>query len=130
MDPLQCAVAVPAGEIVVHRALRRQVLGHVLPLAASAQDVEDAVDDLPDVHLALASAGPGGRDQRLNVRPFLIGHVTRVAQPCAVVAGAVLGRPHAAPCESMPIIESNGSNLFKPLPLTDSDDSQSFRMDT
>src|SRR5271170_8426865 len=43
VDLLDRPVVVPAGEVVMHRALWRQVLGDVSPLATSAQHIHHAV---------------------------------------------------------------------------------------
>ena len=96
MDALQQAVVVPALEVVPHRATRGQVLGQCCPLAAGAEDVEDAVDHRAHVHHALLAAALGGRDQRPDQRPLRVGQITRIAQPAAVIAALVLVRPHAA----------------------------------
>jgi hypothetical protein len=71
MDALQGAVPVPELEIVVHRALRRQILGQRLPLAAGPQHVEDPVEHLAHVHRPSAPAVPAWRDhgaQRCPIR--------------------------------------------------------------
>src|SRR3954465_3171352 len=62
MDALQGAVPVPELEIVVHRALRRQILGQRLPLAAGPQHVEDPVQNLAHVPRPSAPAVPAWRD--------------------------------------------------------------------
>src|SRR5437763_17086586 len=46
-DPLPGAVVTPLPEVVVDGALRRQVVGQHVPLAARAGLVEDGVEDLP-----------------------------------------------------------------------------------
>src|SRR6476620_2723104 len=121
MDPRQRAIVLPALEVVVDRAARRQVFGQLRPLAPRAQDIHHPVDDRSHVHSALVAAPLGWRNRRPNQRPFLVGKVARVAQFAAVVATAVLVRPHlAAPCES-------GSHKGI---TTDSEDSTSSRMDT
>jgi hypothetical protein len=102
MDPIQGAVAAPAGEIAVHCALRRQVFWHRHPLAARAQDVEDAVDHLPNIDLALVAAALGGWDQRRDEDPLVIRQITRIAQLAAVIATSVLRSPHP-----MPLAESD-----------------------
>jgi hypothetical protein len=85
----------------VHRAARRQVLGDRAPLAAGAEHVHDAVDDLALVDLALAPAALGGRDQGRDQRPFRVGQVAGIAQVVAVVAAAVLDGPHGGTRESV-----------------------------
>src|SRR3954468_11508865 len=88
------AVVVPSVEVVVQGAARRQVLGDRGPLAARAQDIHEAVDHLAQVDPPLVAAALGGRDQWGNQRPFLVAHVTWVAQLAPVVATTVLTRPH------------------------------------
>ena len=99
MDAIQRAIPVPQAEIIVHGASGRQVLGQRAPLATGAQDIHHAVDHLAHVDPPLAAAPLGRGDQRLDMRPFLIGQVARIAQLVTVVAGAVLGSPHEAPRE-------------------------------
>jgi len=48
-DLLPGPVVPPLGEVVVHRALGRQVVGQHVPLAAGAADVEDGIEHLPHV---------------------------------------------------------------------------------
>jgi hypothetical protein len=71
MDPIQRAVANPPRKIIMQRAARRKVLWNIPPLAAGAQDVHHAVHDRPHVGPPLAAAAFGGRDQRLDTRPFV-----------------------------------------------------------
>jgi len=72
MDALQRAVPVPQSEILMGRALRRQVLRQRRPLAAGRQHVEDRVQHLANVDLAPPSAPLGRRDQGRNQRPLAI----------------------------------------------------------
>src|SRR4051794_2232383 len=115
------AVVVPSVEVVVQGAARRQVLGDRGPLAARAQDVHEAVGHLAQVDRPLVAAALGGRDQRGNQRPFLVGQVTWVAQLATVVATAVLTRPH----QRLP----PNRNAAKEI-TTNSKDSRCSRMDT
>jgi len=96
MDTLQCAVPVPQLKIVVHRALRRQVLRQGLPLAAGPQDVENPVQHLTHIHLAFAPAVPRWRDQVLHKHPFGIDQITLVTKAAAVRGYAVFRLPHWA----------------------------------
>jgi hypothetical protein len=106
MDPRQRPVVLPALKVAVRGTSGRQVLWDVTPLATRTEHVHDAVDDFPNIDLPIASPMFGGRDLSFNVRPFLVGEVTRVAKLVPVVSGAVLWSPHAAPRESVPRIES------------------------
>jgi hypothetical protein len=58
------------------------------------------IHDRPHVRPPLAPAAFGGRDQRLDMRPFVIGQVARISQVIAVVLRPVLVRPHWRPLES------------------------------
>src|SRR6516225_4819933 len=73
----------------------------------------------------------GWWDLRLDQRPLLIGQIRWVAQLVAVVALAVLGRPHPAPLAKLaPWTESQVIRAAQAQPATDSNDSHSFRTDT
>ena len=124
MDVLQRSVPGPQAEIAVDRAARRQILRHVAPLTAGAQHIHHAVDHFAHVDGALAATALGWRDQWLDLRPFGIGDVARVAQPVAVVAMAVLDRPHrgtsriganteSQPIEPVQVISAPMANRFK-----------------
>src|SRR5690242_18356661 len=82
---------------MMRRALRRQVLGQSLPLAAGRQHVEDGVQHLANVHLAPASATLGRRNHRLDQRPFGLAQITRIAQSATLGSAAVFRLPHRAP---------------------------------
>jgi hypothetical protein len=91
---LQRAVPVPALQVAVHRAARRQVAGQVSPLATGLQHVEQTVHDLAHHHRTAASAALGGPDQRRDQRPLGIRQVARVAQPITPVAIPIGRCPH------------------------------------
>ena len=114
-----------AGEVIMHGASGRQILGQRAPLAAGAQNVHHAVDHLADSDAPFAAAGLARRDQRLDMRPFRIGQVARITQFVAVVARAVVGSPHGAPQEQIHHPrESQLIQLFKRgRRITDSSDS-------
>jgi hypothetical protein len=48
----------------------------------------------PHVRPPLAAAASSPRDQRLDIRPFVIGQVARISQVIAIVLRPVLVRPH------------------------------------
>ena len=96
VDAIERAVATPQDQIVMHRALRRQVLGQRTPLTTCAQDIHDAIHHITDVDRALVAAALGGRDVRRDQRPLLIGQIARIAQATAIIAGAVFGCPMRA----------------------------------
>src|SRR5438067_11504155 len=85
---------------MMRRALRRQVLGQSLPLAAGRQHIEDGVQHLANVHLAPASAALRRRNHRLNQRPFGLAQITRIAQSATLGSAAVFRLPHRAPLNS------------------------------
>src|SRR5713101_5098698 len=99
MDALQRPVPRPKVEIVVHRALRRQVLRQCLPLAAGRQHVEDAVQNFAYIDRALASATLGWRDQRFNQPPLRLAQVAGIAQTLALRRPAMYVRPHVVPLQ-------------------------------
>src|SRR3974377_1888414 len=97
MDPIQPAVAIPPRKIVMQRAARRKVLWNVAPLAAGAEDVHHAVHNGPHVRPPLTAAAFGGRNQWLDIRPFVISQVARISQVIAVVLRPVLFPPYRRP---------------------------------
>ena len=61
VDAIQGPVAAPCVEAATG-VLGREVAGEIAPLAASAEDIEDGIDDVADVGLARpAAAGSSGR---------------------------------------------------------------------
>src|ERR1700729_3295749 len=121
MDPIQRAVAMPPRKIVMQRASGRKVFWDIPPLAAGAQDVHHAVHDGSHVRPPLTAAAFSGRDQRLDICPFVISQVARISQVIAVVLRPVLVRP-----QCMPLLESR----WAPSNPSDSKESRSPRTDT
>jgi hypothetical protein len=80
--PFPGAVGLPAAMIGVHGVPVGQIVGQRPPDAAIVGEVEDAVDNLADVHTAVAPTGLRGRDQRLQVLPLGVGQIAGIA--CAV----------------------------------------------
>lgn len=66
-------VPVPQVEIAEQSALRRQVLRHCSPLAACAENIKQAVENLAHVDLTPAAAALGGREES-KARPAPIPH--------------------------------------------------------
>ena len=89
MDAIQRAIPVPQAEVIVHGPSGRQLLGQRAPLAAGAEQVHHAVNHLADIDAPFAAARLARRDQRLDMRPLLIGQIARIEQLVAVVTGAV-----------------------------------------
>jgi len=94
VDGGQRVVVIPANQIVMQGAFRRQILRDIAPLTSRAEHIHDPVDDLANVDLAVSPAVLGWRDERLDKRPFRVGQVARVAQLVAVVFGTVIAGPH------------------------------------
>ena len=67
----------PLVEVAPDGTFGREVLGQVAPLAAGSQEVEDGIDDIPQVRLAWPPARVDG-EVRLDQRPLLVGDITRV----------------------------------------------------
>src|SRR6202789_2081559 len=105
----------------MQRAARRKVFWDIPPLAAGAQDVHHAVHDGSHVRPPLTAAAFSGRDQRLDICPFVISQVARISQVIAVVLRPVLVRP-----QCMPLLESR----WAPSKPSDSKESRSPRTDT
>src|SRR5262249_15815861 len=55
------------------------------PLASRAQNIHDPVHHFAHLDMALVAAALGGRDQWFDMRPFIVGQVTRISQFAAVV---------------------------------------------
>src|SRR5438309_175326 len=94
MDAIQRAVVTPQVEIVEKCAARRQIFRDRTPLASRAQNIHDPVHHFAHLDMALVAAALGGRDQWFDMRPFIVGQITRISQFAAVVTSAVLPCPH------------------------------------
>src|SRR5207248_8994808 len=77
VNSVQGAVVSPFIEVPPDRALGREVLGEITPLTACAKDVEDGVDNIPQVGRAGSSAGVNG-DVGLDQGPLLVGDIAGV----------------------------------------------------
>jgi hypothetical protein len=69
----------PQAELVVERALRRQVLRDRPPLTAGRQNVDEAVHHLTHHHSPLATAALARRNERFNQLPFGVGQIARIS---------------------------------------------------
>src|SRR6185437_2144895 len=116
MDVIQRSIVTPSIEVIMDRAFGRQVLRDVPPLAARAEDIHKTVHDLADVHRTLVAARFGGRKQRLDLRPFFVRQIMRVASPATVVSKAGLICPHRAPRKSVPSIDSHATRAGQSRP--------------
>ena len=93
MDAIERAVVAPQIKIVEKRAAWRQIFRTRPPLASRAQHIHDPVHHLAHVNVALVATAPGRWDQRLNMRPFVVGQIAQISERAAVVSSAVLRRP-------------------------------------
>src|SRR5450755_1870054 len=106
VDTIQRAVVAPQVEIIKQRAARWQVLRDCTPLASRAQNIHDPVHHFAHVDVALVAAALGWRDQQFDMRPFIVGQITRISQFAAVVTPAILRRPHRCPPNQVTTLES------------------------
>src|SRR5262249_26496483 len=91
--------------------------GQRLPLAAGPQHVENSVQNLAHVNRALAAAGLGRRDHRLDNRPFGASQITRITKTAAVSSNAMFRLPHRVlPRESSANTESQPIHRTQQLP--------------
>lgn len=79
MDAIERAVIAPQIKIVEKRAAWRQIFRNRPPLASRAQHIHDPVHHFPHVDVALVAATPGRWDQRLHMRPFVVGQIARIS---------------------------------------------------
>ncbi len=97
VNAIQHTIAVPPDEVVVDRAVRREVLRKVAPLATGAEDIHNPIHDRTHVSASFATARLGRRNQRRNIRPLVIREVARVPQVITIVFWSVLKRPDRRP---------------------------------
>src|SRR5437899_9054332 len=118
MDALQRAIPGPQVEIGPHCALRRQVFGQRLPLAACPQHVENSVQSLAHVDRALAAALLSRWHHGLDNRPFGASQITRITKTDAVRSNAMFRLPHRALplANQTPNIESQPIHQTQQLP--------------
>ena len=74
-------VAFPASKVVVHRAPRGKVRGHVAPLATCFHDVEDGVEQLPKGMFARPALFGGLWETVIDQLPFGISQVRCISHP-------------------------------------------------
>lgn len=91
VDPVQRAIVAPAVEVVIQRALRRQILRHIAPLAASAEHIHDPIRHIANRHFAAAAAALCSGNQGFNLGPLGVGQITGVPTLGAVIAGRFSG---------------------------------------
>ena len=99
VDLVERPISSPLVEVAPDGALGWEVHREIPPLAAGTKDVEDRVEDVPDVGLTRPPAEGRRGDVRLDQGPLLVGDV----------AGVIVG--------SHPISTSLSARLF---PLWDS----------
>ena len=93
MDAIERAIPAPQIEISMDGRTRRQVFRNGPPLATCRQNIHEAVHHLAHDHRALVAAALGGRDQRLNKRPFVISQIAGIAQEATIITSAVVRPP-------------------------------------
>ena len=78
IDPPPEAAVAPLAEVVVAGAPGGQVVGHHPPGATAPHDVEDTVDDLPEVHLSGPPTGLGRWEKALETFPLPVRQIGRI----------------------------------------------------
>ena len=78
VDSRPSAIQAPGTKVVVDRLAARKLVGQVAPGASRAQCIEDAVDDLAQVHLPRTSSRLGWRKQWLQRLPLRIRKIAGV----------------------------------------------------
>jgi hypothetical protein len=94
MQPAQRAIGLPPAKVVKDRTARRELWGKRSPLAARTQDIQEPIEDFPNIHCPLAPAAAGRGNQRSHLGPLLVRGVAGIPQVIAVIASAILLRPH------------------------------------
>jgi hypothetical protein len=117
MDCLQYPFALKLDKVVVRGALGWKILGQLPPLATRGQHVENAVEERAAGHAALRW------QKRLYQCILLIGQIALIAQTLALVASAVLGRPHGRPRR----IDAHGGTESQPIPRTQENSGRALR---
>src|SRR5215213_5269044 len=82
VDALPSPINPPQTVVVIDGLRRGQVMGQQPPSTATADEVKDAVENLPRTVLAWASTLCGWRQMGLKHIPFGIGQVGAVCIPC------------------------------------------------
>ena len=79
VDPLPGAVVAEPGEPAIGRRPGRELLRQHAPGNPTAQDIENGVDDLPHLPLAMTPAWTWRRQERMEDQPLGVGQVTSIA---------------------------------------------------
>jgi len=117
MDAFERAIPAPQVEISMDGRARRQVFRNRTPLATCRQNIHEAVHHLAHDHRALVAAALGGRDQRLNKRPFVISQIAGIAQEATIITSAVVSSSTwAAPPNRAATLESQMIHPIQELP--------------
>ena len=77
VEDVERTVVPPLVEVPPDRALGGKVFGQVSPLAPGPQNVENRIDDIPQIRGAGSPAGVDG-NVRFDQRPLRVGDITRV----------------------------------------------------
>ena len=78
IDTLPEAVDFPLSEIAVNGFPGRIVERQKAPGAARAVEIKDGIKDQAHISGPSSAAGFGGRDERFDKMPFLVGEVARI----------------------------------------------------
>ena len=78
VDSFPSPIPGPLAEVFVQRLPMRQVVGDHPPRATGAQQVQDTVDHLPQIHRAGPSSRPGWRECRKEEVPLFISQVAGI----------------------------------------------------
>src|SRR5512140_3790444 len=73
------AIALPESEVVIDSAPRSEVLGQIPPLAASPDQIEDCVEQLPERMLAASALLAGLGETIIDELPFGVGKIRCVS---------------------------------------------------
>lgn len=66
MQTVECAVMLPAVEMVIQRAARREIFPDHVPLTTRSKNIHQVVHDLPYIHYPFVAATLGSRDQGVD----------------------------------------------------------------
>src|SRR3989442_15067980 len=79
MDVFPCPIVAPRTEVGPDRRPRWKVMRQGTPLTPGAVPIKDRIEYVAHIGAARTPAGLGGRDQRLQDGPFLLGQIAGIA---------------------------------------------------
>lgn len=119
VDSRPSAIQAPGTKVVVDRLAARKLVGQVAPGASRAQCIEDAVDDLAQVHLPRTSSRLGWRKQWLQRLPLRIRKIAGVRLSLhtqSLPQSLPLFRHTLSAGWSAKTLDKSPSHLFAPYP--------------